>query len=191
MTPILGIMASAMSANLAPLNGFVSIATQTVGAGGASSVTFSSIPSVYKHLQIRAIAKYSLTNLDQSNFIINCNSDTSSSYSYHRVWGTGAAVQAAGGASLSAGYLQTMMPSNHSSSTNMFGSTVVDFLDYQNTNKFKTVRALGGYDRNGSGIIALASFVWQKTDAISSITITPDSDAWMQYSQFALYGIEG
>ena len=36
---------------------FDSIATVTVGAGGSSSITFSSIPSTYKHLQIRLLAQ--------------------------------------------------------------------------------------------------------------------------------------
>ena len=34
-----------------------SIATVVVGSGGASSITFSSVPSTYKHLQIRFIAR--------------------------------------------------------------------------------------------------------------------------------------
>ena len=36
---------------------YESIATVTVGAGGSSSISFTSIPSTYKHLQIRAITR--------------------------------------------------------------------------------------------------------------------------------------
>ena len=36
---------------------YESIATTTVGSGGASSITFSSIPATYAHLQIRGIFK--------------------------------------------------------------------------------------------------------------------------------------
>lgn len=36
-----------------PSTDYDSIATTTVGAGGAASITFSSIPSTYQHLQIR------------------------------------------------------------------------------------------------------------------------------------------
>ena len=54
MTPILGIMASAISGNLwAPGKDYDSIATTTLGSSTAS-VTFSSIPSTYRYLQIRA-----------------------------------------------------------------------------------------------------------------------------------------
>jgi hypothetical protein len=35
---------------------FESIATVTVGGGGAATVEFTSIPGTYQHLQIRAIA---------------------------------------------------------------------------------------------------------------------------------------
>ena len=39
------------------LNSYESIATVTVGAGGTSTITFSSIPTGYTHLQIRGIAQ--------------------------------------------------------------------------------------------------------------------------------------
>jgi hypothetical protein len=49
---ILGIIASS---RLAAVGDFESIATVSVGSGGAADVEFTSIPATYTHLQIRGI----------------------------------------------------------------------------------------------------------------------------------------
>jgi hypothetical protein len=52
--PILGIIASS---KLTVSNSYESIATTTVGSGGSATVTFSSIPATYKHLQVRTLIR--------------------------------------------------------------------------------------------------------------------------------------
>jgi len=78
-------------------------------------------------------------------------------------------------------------------SANCFGVVVIDILDYANTNKYKTTRALAGLDINAAGgFIALRSGNWRNTNAITTITLKPESSRiFAQYSQFALYGIKG
>jgi len=175
MAPILGIYASSASPNIFSTS-YESIATVTVGAGGASSVTFSSIPSTYTHLQIRAF-------MVGGNFTtIRFNGDTTgSNYRNHYLVGNGSSASA----SSNANNAYTPM----SASANGYAD-VIDILDYSNTNKNKTIRALEGYDNNGSGEIYLSSNLWMSTAAISSIVFTPSS-SMSQYSQFALYGIKG
>lgn len=75
----------------------------------------------------------------------------------------------------------------------MFGAQVWDVLDYQNTNKYKTVRVLSGTDQNGTtGRLYFMSNLWQSTSAISTVTITATYGTGLQeYSKFALYGIKG
>jgi hypothetical protein len=53
MTPMLGIMASQISGHLVT-NSYESIQTVTVSTA-TPSITFSSIPATYKHLQIRGL----------------------------------------------------------------------------------------------------------------------------------------
>ena len=72
--PILGIMASSTSAANA-VGDYESIATTTVGAGGTSTVTFSSIPSTYSHLQVRVIARSAGTSLAGLYMSINSSVD--------------------------------------------------------------------------------------------------------------------
>lgn len=169
---ILGIYASSV---LKVTNNYYSISTVTVGSGGSSSITFSSIPSTYKHLQIRAFLKGTAA----SNRNLTFNGITSG-YFQHRLEGSGSSASASGYTSQS----QIAMPITGS----QWGSVVFDFLDYADTNKNKTVRMFGGYDDNGSGFIGLTSGSVANTSAINSITIA--GDTWQQYSSFALYGIK-
>ena len=74
---------------------FESIATVTVGSGGSSSISFSSIPSTYKHLQVRCIARSSRTQ-NSGYGVIRFNSDTGTNYSYHSLAGDGASASAYG-----------------------------------------------------------------------------------------------
>ena len=160
---------------------FESIATTTVGAGGTGTVTFSSIASTYKHLQIR------IHDMPSANHNINMrfNSDTGSNYSYHNLSCNGATVVSNASAPDSIMYL----PGTSAASTSPL-AVICDILDYADTNKFKTVRALGGSDNNGdnAGIIAFRSNNWRSTSAVTTITLT---GSFAEYSHFALYGIKG
>ena len=60
------------------------------------------------------------------------------------------------------------------------------------SNKLKTVRALAGYDTNGAGVIFLGSgLYYTNTNAVTSIRILTESNAFTQNTQIALYGILG
>jgi hypothetical protein len=186
MAPILGIYASQISGHLfGPTGAYDSIATTTVGAGGAASITFSSIPSTYTHLQIRAITK----NTSTGNFAaMRFNSDTASNYSAHYLDGDGASATVGGASNYDRSYFGY---TSTSSQTNIFGVSVIDILDYKDTNKFKTVRVLTGVDANGSGTVEFSSSSWRNTAAITDINIFFSSNNFAQYTQIALYGIRG
>lgn len=184
MSPILGIWASQGRVQ----GDFESIATVTVGAGGSSTVTFSSIPSTYKHLQIRGICRTTRSDL-QDGIKVNFNSDTGNNYSWHYLRGDGSLTGA--GAFTSVGNICASFDLvGANAGSNIFGGFIIDILDYSNTNKNKTTRTLAGADLNGSGSIGLCSGLWQSTSAINSITLAPYWGAfnWVQNSQFALYG---
>ncbi len=164
---------------------YESIGTITVGSGGLSAVGFSGIPQTYKHLQLRIMDRN--PSGEYISLRMTFNGDSSAVYTSHEVYGTGAA--AGGTATIGLAYLTPFLNAP-ASATGIFGVGVCDILDYTNTNKFKTIRSLTGYDANGSGYIELASGVWRDTTAISSFTIVPSAGTMGQYSQFALYGIK-
>ena len=177
--PILGIIASQNYPRIT--NSYESIATVSVGGGGSSTITFSSIPATFKHLQIRAMLLS--TDVD----VLRFNGDTGSNYAWHGIRGGGASASAYGNASL--GYIQ--IGTNAPSSASYPISCVVDILDYTSTSKYKTVRVLWGYDTNNtsSGQVELISGLWMDTSAITSLVFS-NSAGHNQYSSYALYGIK-
>jgi len=187
LSPILGIIAS--QNYLRVTGSYDSIATQTVGSGGTSSITFSSIPSTYKHLQIRAIGRYTAST---KNLYYNFNGDTTdTNYYIHSIYGDGSTASAA---AVQLPIIANDPFADSAYSANVFGAAVIDILDYANTNKYKTSRALGGADTNGSGTVRFTSSLWQNTSAVTSITLRPQAGLganFAQYSSFALYGIKG
>jgi hypothetical protein len=186
MSPILGIWASQISGRLwEPQGAYDALSTVTVPAGGVASITFAGIPTGYKHLQIRALGK---DNRDSSNadspVFITFNGDTAANYSAHELRGNGSTT-----GSFAAANTTQIIAYWNSNSTNIFGAFVADILDYANTSKNKTLRSLGGNDRNGSGLVTLTSGSWPNTAAITSVTISAFSSPIQQYSQISLYGV--
>lgn len=173
---------------------FDSISTATVGAGGASTITFSSIPNTYKHLQIRVISRDDRSAaVVHQTYRVTYNSDTTANYTTHAMYGQslsgGAVVDQYGNANSSGMDVYSTAPAVASG---IFGTQIIDILDYSSTNKYKTQRSLGGSDNNGTGMIAFMSGLWRSTSAVSTITIIPAGSAtFQQYSSFALYGIKG
>lgn len=189
MSPILGIWASAITGSLSATS-FESIATVTVGSGGTSSISFTSIPSTYTHLQIRCLVRTTQTGDITGSYISwTYNSDTASNYAYHVMKGNGSAVTAGALTTQTNTYAERFTTGFQSANT--FGVGIIDILDYANTNKNKTARTLAGWDNNGSGEIALNSELWTSTSAITRIDIYPPANNFAQYSHFALYGIKG
>ena len=165
---------------------FESIATVTVGSGGASSVEFTSIPATYSHLQVRLISRQT-TNQTNDYLYTQLNNDTSALYRTHQISGDGSSVAAADFGAINQMYIQRQPAA--SSTASVFSGIIFDVLDYANTNKFKTLRQIGGFDANGSGFVYFVSGLWRSTNAITSIKIFPGQDNFAQYSHFALYGI--
>jgi len=168
---------------------YESIQTVTVGSGGQASIDFTSIPSTFKHLQIRATARGTAAVTSQEQYI-TYNGTSSNYYSAHLLYGTGSSTALS---TVSTYTTVNLMPRlvAASSTASAFTTYITDILDYQNTNKYKTVRSLGGFDANGSGEMDFMSGLWMNTAAISSINIRPSSGNFAEFSKFALYGIKG
>jgi hypothetical protein len=173
---------------------YESIATISVGAGGSSSIDFTSIPSTYTHLQIRYIGLTNRATYGIDDLNMRINSDTGGNYSSHRLYGNGASPSSDASTSAS-----SMVGISYSGTTvsSYPGSAVIDILDYSNTNKYKTVKSISGIDVNGTiggvpGYMFFVSGNWRNTSAITSISLYSGNGSTItQYSQFALYGIKG
>ena len=173
---------------------FESIATFTPSTG--STVTFSSIPSTYKSLQIRAIYVDSYTGSGALyyGYSMNFNGDTNAAnYATHYLQGAGSAVSAGGVAGGSYGSWYNIQSSGAYNGGTIGGVSVVDIVDYASA-KYKTGRIIAGANYNGSpivGSVTLTSGLWLSTAAITSITISQTGSSFAAGCSFALYGIKG
>ena len=165
-----------------PPSSFESIQTVT-GTGGASSVTFTSIPSTYKSLQVRGLA----VSPSGYTYAWNFNSDTTvTNYVNHYLEGNGSTASAGAAVSSGGTYFALIGQGTLATYPNTF---IADLIDYANTSKYKTIRTFYGADNNSTaGSIGLSSNLWKNTAAISAITITGN---FIAGSTFALYGIKG
>ena len=172
---------SAKSAFIPPTS-FESIETVTIGAGGNTTISFTSIPATYKHLQLRGIGRS--TNGDAGGDSVSISFNGNTTYRSHYLYGEGAGSGQAGTDTIRNYIARVPVQAD------TYGSFVCDILDYSNTNKYKTGRSLFGFDKNGSGSVYLSSFLYQSTTAVSSLTLTIYGGyTFAQYTQVALYGI--
>lgn len=180
---------SAASNSVTPVNpsSFESIATAN---STGTSVTFSSIPNTYKHLQIRFMARETDTGTTRDGIRVRFNSDTGSNYARHLLTGNGSTASADAADTTVFIELQNCVTKAGTTSGTM-GVGVVDIIDYASTSKYKTLRALTGADQNGAGSINLQSGLWMSTSAISTITLDCLGTAYATGTTFALYGIKG
>ena len=168
------------------------IASATVGAGGASNITFSSIPQNFTHLQLRIFGFTNRATYGLDVLLLRFNSDTGNNYATHALEGGGSIPSSNGDESQS-----RILTSNIGTTVSNFpGLIICDILDYTNTNKYKTTRMIGGVDVNGTiasvgGYVGINSGLWQNTNAINTIFLAPFSGtAFAQNSRFDLYGIQ-
>ena len=168
----------------AVLSSYESIATANPSG---STVTFSSIPATYKHLQIRILGRRNSATTSSSIFYKFNNVSTGTPYDFHYLYGDGSTTLASGQASANFMQLYEVITGDSSTSAR-FGVCIVDILDYASTTKNKTVRAFGGQDQTGSGGISISSGLWRSTNARDRIDF--DIINYSSGTQFALYGIK-
>ena len=187
--PIPGIFASQISGHLfAPSGAYDSLANTAITTGTAS-LTWSGIPAGYKHLQIRYYARFNLTS-DTGSPSFQFNGDTGANYSFHQIYGDGAGNTGATG-NASQTRLSAAQIASDNVAANYFGAGYINILDYGSTVKNKTMDSFGGWTVVTNSLINYRSGVWLSTAPITSITIFPTASGnWLQYSNFALYGVK-
>lgn len=174
---------------------YQSIATVAVGAGGQSTIEFTSIPATFTHLELRysLLSNRGTYSYDATTWRIN--SDTAANYTMHNLTASGAGATPQGGVDITSTYFYLDFISG-TTAGNLFGNGTMVFYDYKSTNKYKTFGHFGGADLNGApagaaGRINVASGAWENAStAITSISISPFvGTAWAQHTNVSLYGV--
>lgn len=182
--------ASTATSNYVPINhysaAFESIATATVGSGGQSSITFSSIPSTYKHLQIRGIGRGSTG----ANVIMQFNGDTSASnYNSHYLESNMTNVY---GGRINFGSYAGIFALSVQTTASRFGCGIIDVFNYTSTDRYKVAKTQNINDiGTSSSLMNYNGGVWTGLGAVNSITIKPTAGSFAEFSSYALYGIKG
>jgi hypothetical protein len=166
---------------------FESIATIT-GTGSSGTITFSSIPSGYKHLQIRS--NFFTSAYGTPAIRLQFNGDTGANYANQRLFTNSATV---GANNVANGTNILLIGGSPDINSDYAISSIVDIHNYSSTTKNKTVRGISGTDGAAyfaAGNASLISGLYISLSAISSITISLASLNFTTNSTFALYGIK-
>jgi hypothetical protein len=177
--------------------GYYSIASGIVDASGQQTITFSSIPQTYTHLQIRCTAR-STYSYSVDDAYMQFNGDTGNNYGNNNFYGASPF-----NSTININQNQTTADINWAqaggmgtSAVGQWGLAVIDILDYTNTSVKKSARVTSGMSTDSQpsasigGRVGNATGLWNNTAAITQITLTASSGRpFNQYSVFSLYGI--
>jgi hypothetical protein len=157
----------------------------TVGAGGAASINFTSIPSTYTDLAVMISMKS--TNSSWQGTTLRFNG-TSSGYSDRFLNGDGSS--ATSGSNLNGGTAIYIGANPATAETNAFSNTQIYIPNYtSSSNKSVSIDQVSDFNTTLS-FAALIAGLWQNTAAITSIAIAGSAGNLAQYTTATLYGIK-
>lgn len=166
-------------------NTYTLISSVTVGSGGTTNITFSSIPQIYTDLVIKVCGKPSANGTGALGIQFN---NTTTTYTNKRLVGNGASAESDSASTTN--YLNVGLFGN-SSGTSNFGNTEIYIPNYAASNQ-KSVSTDSVSEGNTTiQYMTLQAGLWNGTGAITSIKLSIDNDTsdFVQYSTAYLYGI--
>jgi hypothetical protein len=154
------------------------IASSTVGAGGTSSIVFSSIPATYTDLFVVLSGRSS----SSGNNTLNLNS-SASGFSSKAVYSFATNAPASYSGSTDIG-----RSTGSGDQANNFGAMQIHLPNYRSSvSKPYSVDAFAA-SYNG-GYITLYGGVWANNSAITSLTLSPPSGTFVENTTAYLYGV--
>lgn len=163
------------------------IQTTYLEVDNVTMVTFTSIPATYEHLQLR-VSTHDQYAADVGELYVRLNNDSGSNYSNHSM--KGATSTASADASTGNGYGEWGDAVAANNPAGFYSNSIIDILDYANTNKNTTVQYSSGSAATSSPIVRFGSSLWDDTSAVSEIDVyVIDTPAFQRGSEFTLYGL--
>jgi hypothetical protein len=162
--------------------GYTLIASNTVGSGGAASITFSSIAGTYTDLIVKVSARTSGTGTPAMSFYFN---GTNTNWSGRGLYGDGSSAY-----SFLTGGSNAVTLNTSSQTANTFTNDEFYVPNYTSSN-FKSVSVDGVTENNATAAYAdLTAQLWSSTGVVTSITMAPSTGSFAQYTTAYLYGIK-
>ena len=160
------------------------IFTQTVGAGGAASVTFNNIPQTFTDLAIKVSARSGRATVEDG-LVVRFNG-TTTGYSYRILAGNGSTASSVG-TIYEQGWTVRIPAAN--STSNTFGSADIYIPNYTSATN-KSFSADGVTENNATEAWqTLSALLWSNTNAIASVAFSAANSTLQQGSTFTLYGV--
>lgn len=171
---------------------FELIQATTVGAGGATSIDFTSIPSTYTDLMLEVSGRTTNWGYSYNNLYLSINgTPTGTAYSDKVLYAVGTSAGSFNQSNTSQ-FLIGATPST-AGTTSTFSNTQTYLTNY-NGSAYKIFSADGVSERNsttnGDIFLSLIGGTWASTAAITSLYLTSDSSTFVQYTTAYLYGIK-
>lgn len=168
---------------------YEAIATVTVGSGGTSTITFTSIPQTYTDLVVKGSTRLSAGDAGVQ-LVARFNGSTSG-YSRRSLEGNGASASSNSGSSET--YMRFAYAEESTNTANTFNNFELYIPNYTSSNN-KSTSSDNVTENNGTtAYSALHAGLWSNTSAITSISIFDISSTqanFVQYSTATLYGIK-
>jgi hypothetical protein len=162
------------------------IQTVTVGAGGASTISFSSIPQNFTDL-VLVVSQVTTrsSGVDQINLTFN---GSAAGYTTRLLYGTGTGVGSETGPSSAFTYAYG---EGGTSTANTFSNIAFHIPNYAGSaNKSLSIDAVSEGNSAGGGWQNIVTGLWANTAAITSISLVSNYGAnFGQYSTASLYGV--
>jgi hypothetical protein len=162
-----------------PLQNMVAIQTVTVGSGGASSISFTSIPQTYTDLYIL----YSLRTANSGVYAdveISLNNATNAG---------GRLLYALNGSVNGATQGAFTFANGNSTTASTFGNGSAYISNYTSTSNKSISVDFVGENNSTNALMGLTSGFYTTSTAVSSVTLTPGGTTFLQYSTATLYGV--
>ena len=163
------------------------ITTTTVGAGGAASIEFTSIPQTHTDLKIVLSGRSSQGNV-YGGGRLEFNADTASNYRWRRLRGDGSAT--ASDNSASATSITNWDVTGASATASVFANIEIDIPNYTSANQKSVSINYVGENNATEAHMGMVAGLWTGTVAITSIKLYSGGGNLVQYSSASLYGIK-
>lgn len=166
-------------------NTYKLISSATVGAGGATTISFTSIPQTFTDLCLKLSARVE-SSLIYSNATLAFNG-TTTGYSNIRLTGNGSTASSS--TITGANFLYIGEVSGNASTSNTFGNLEVYIPNYTSANHKSASSDLASETDGTTAYAGLHAHLWANTSAITSMTIGQGHTTFLQYTTATLYGI--
>lgn len=164
------------------------ITTVTVGSGGASTISFTSIPQTYTDLVVKISGRSNRSEVfDNMEFRLN-GSTTSADRRYLLAYNGNTLIS---GSDTNIGGQIVSALAGDTATASTFGNTEVYIPNYT-SNNYKSFSGDAVGENNASNSrLGLNAVVWANTSAVTSIEMAPSTGTlFKEYSTATLYGVK-